>query len=74
MGRLRSIVFAGLLAAAPRLAVADAPKAPKSVTHEYSPYEKESIRIALAQTGREIEPSPEGKTIEGWDVVALDVF
>lgn len=47
---------------------------PKSVTHEYSAYEKESIRIALAQTGREIEKNPEGKTIEGYDVVALDVF
>jgi hypothetical protein len=47
---------------------------PKSVTHEYSAYEKESIRIALAQTGSEIEPSPEGKTIEAYDVVNLDVF
>lgn len=67
-------MWAGLLAVAPQPARADAPKAPKSVTHEYSPYEKESIRIALAQTGREIEPSPEGKIIEGWDVVPLDVF
>jgi len=47
---------------------------PVSVTHEYSSYEKESIRIALAQTGRAIEPDPEGKTIEGFDVVNLDVF
>lgn len=61
-----------LLFAAP-LARAEAPP-PKSVTHEYSPYEKESIRIGLAKTGREIDPSPEGKTIEGYDVVTLDVF
>lgn len=44
------------------------------MTHEYSPYEKESIRIALEKSGREVDPSPEGKEIEGYDVVTLDVF
>jgi hypothetical protein len=48
--------------------------APTSTTHEYSSYEKESIRIALERTHREIEKEPEGKHIEGWDVVTLDVF
>ncbi len=47
---------------------------PKSVTHEYSAYEKESIRIALAETGRTLEPEPEGKEVEGYEVVTLDVF
>lgn len=47
---------------------------PQSVTHEYSPYEKESIRIALERTQRDIETDPEGKVIEGYDVVTLDVF
>lgn len=48
--------------------------APTSVTHEYSPYEKESIRIALEKSGLTLEADPEGKVIEGYDVVALDVF
>lgn len=56
------------------LARADEPAPPKSVTHEYSPYEKESIRLGLAETGLTLEPSPEGKRIEGYDVVTLDVF
>jgi len=47
---------------------------PKSVTHEYSAYEKESIRLAIAQTNLQLETSPEGKIIEGYDVVNLDVF
>ncbi len=53
---------------------ADEPPAPKSVTHEYSPYERESIRVGLERTGLELEAAPEGKVIEGYDVVTLDVF
>lgn len=48
--------------------------APKSITHEYSAYEKESIANALKATGRIPEPDPEGKIVEGVDVVTLDVF
>jgi hypothetical protein len=48
--------------------------APQSVTHEYSPYEKETISNALAETHREIETDPEGKIVEGVDVITLEVF
>jgi hypothetical protein len=48
--------------------------APRSLTHEYSAYEKESLAKALSETQRALEPAPEGKIIEGWDVVTLDVF
>lgn len=68
---LRSLALAFALTLCASAARAEPPK---SVTHEYSPYEKESIRIALAQTGNELEPQPEGKIIEGFDVVTLDVF
>lgn len=64
-----------LIAAAVFFAASAASAAPpKSVTHEYSSYEKESIRLALEKSGRAIEPNPEGLEIEGYDVVTLDVF
>lgn len=53
---------------------ADDEDAPKSVTHEYSAYETETIANALAETHREIEPNPEGKIVEGVDTVTLEVF
>jgi hypothetical protein len=53
---------------------ADEEEAPKSVTHEYSAYENETIANALAETHREIEPNPEGKIVEGVDTVTLEVF
>ncbi|HVW28304.1 MAG TPA: hypothetical protein VHC69_23235 [Polyangiaceae bacterium] len=39
-----------------------------------SDYEKESLRIALDDTGDQIDPSPQGKVVEGIDVVTLDVI
>ncbi len=75
----RKLSIAGACAAAIAVlsiasgARADAP-APKSITHEYSAYEKESIEKALKATGRTPEPDPEGKIVEGVDVVTLDVF
>lgn len=41
---------------------------------ELSPYEKESIAIALEETESQIDPQPEGKWVEDIDVVALDVI
>jgi hypothetical protein len=40
----------------------------------YSDYERESIEQALTELHAEIEPDPEGKIIEGIDIVRLDVF
>lgn len=62
-----------MVALSARAAHADE-EAPKSVTHEYSSYERETIDAALADTHREVDPSPEGKIVEGYDVVTLDVF
>jgi len=73
--RRRSLVAASLaLGAALEAPRVHAEEAPKSVTHEYSPYEKETITNALASTGRTQELDPEGKEIEAIDVVPLEVF
>jgi hypothetical protein len=40
----------------------------------YSPYERETIQNGLLRTGGELDPQPEGKTIEGVDVITLDVI
>jgi len=48
--------------------------APKPPPHVLSEYEKESIRLALADIGAEREPSPEGKRVEDIDIVTLDVI
>lgn len=47
---------------------------PTSTTTGYSRYEKETIARALAGFGLEVDPAPEGKTIEGVDIVRLDVL
>jgi hypothetical protein len=39
-----------------------------------SGYEKESIRFALDEVHGELDPSPEGKSIESIEVVTLEVF
>ena len=39
-----------------------------------SPYERETVEIVLKQRALEVEPNPEGKVLEGVDVVTLDVF
>ena len=39
-----------------------------------SPYEQEALEITLEHKGLEVETSPEGKVIEGVEVVPLDVF
>ena len=40
----------------------------------YSPYELETIAEVLASLHATVDPEPEGKTIEGIDVVPLEVF
>lgn len=49
-------------------------EAPISRATEYSPYELETIDHVLAETKREIDPSPEGKTIGRIETVRLEVF
>lgn len=47
---------------------------PTSQVTEYSPYEKETIARALKETGLQIDPAPEGKTIERIDTLRLEVL
>lgn len=42
--------------------------------HPMSAYEKESLRLALAEVSGRIDPSPAGKVVEAIDVVTLDVI
>ena len=50
------------------------PAPPDERRDPYSSYERKSIDAAVAGLGAEIDPSPEGKVLEGVQVVALDVF
>jgi len=65
------VVGVGPLLLAPS---AYAQSAPESRTSEYSSYEQQSVRDALAASGREADPSPEGKLIEDFDIVNLDII
>ena len=47
---------------------------PESKAFEYSPYERETIRMVTEKLGAAVDPSPEGKTIESFDTERLDVF
>lgn len=47
---------------------------PAPLTRELSSYEQESLDIALQKTHSVREPFPEGKTIEGIDIVSLEVL
>ena len=47
---------------------------PTSQSTEYSPYEKETIARSLAATGMEIDPLPEGKTVERIETLRLEVL
>jgi hypothetical protein len=46
---------------------------PRAVGGAYSPYELASIEEALARLGARVAADPEGKTVEGIDIVTLDV-
>ncbi len=54
-------------------AIAAAPPA-TSKGSALSTYEQETLTAALEARGAELEPSPEGKWVEGVDVEALEVF
>ena len=56
------------------VARASAEEPPASVTGEYSPYEQASIDEALGTRKMQLDDAPEGKTVEGIDVVSLDVI
>src|SRR5439155_14337870 len=80
---LFAFALLALLALLARPALADTPAAgrtsqadasPTTIAGRYSPYEQASIDQALAKLGRELDPAPEGKTVEGIDVVTLDVI
>jgi hypothetical protein len=59
--------------AAAAIALASAPaRAHQPVP--YSPYEQETIERALAKVKGVVEPRPEGKILEGVEVITLDVF
>jgi hypothetical protein len=47
---------------------------PRTVSSQYSPYEQASIDQALVNLGAELDPMPDGKTVERIEVVALDVI
>jgi hypothetical protein len=56
------------------LGAATASADPRSLTGEYSPYEKRAIADAEAALHAAVDPSPEGKTIEQIVFVRLDPF
>ena len=55
-------------------AAARADDEPSTLEHSYSPYEQSSINDAAAQLDTRSDPRPEGKIVEGIDVVTLDVI
>jgi hypothetical protein len=63
-----------IFALAPAPARADKPARPDDRRDTYSPYERATIDAAVVKLGAEVEPRPEGKVIEGIEVVSLDVF
>ncbi|MDB5218201.1 MAG: outer membrane protein assembly factor YaeT precursor, partial [Myxococcaceae bacterium] len=72
----RRVGIAGLFGVVLALAPlgANAQQKPTSQSFEYSAYEKETIARALAATGLQLEPAPEGKTIEGIETLRLEVL
>src|SRR5688572_26769059 len=52
----------------------DAEEPEDPLLKSYSPYERTTIRGALKTLKAEIDPAPEGKTIEKIDVIPLDVI
>lgn len=65
---------AQVAAPAPEGTAEEGPRKPVSKTTEYSPYEREAIKNALAALHLEPEPSAEGKVIERIETVRLEVF
>ena len=48
--------------------------APDERRDAYSPYERATIDAGVKKLGAAVEPHPEGKVIEGIDIITLDVF
>jgi hypothetical protein len=74
---MRTAIALALLSASSLVAAearADRPSPPAEKRDPYSPYERQSIEQALTKLGRTIESQPDGKIIDGVDVVSLDVF
>jgi hypothetical protein len=66
-------VFATCALFVPRRAEAQAPPAAQRA-QMHSAYEQQTIDDAFATLGGRLDPSPEGKVVEGVDVVTLDVI
>src|SRR5690349_21093577 len=71
--RRRALVLAALVAAAALPLRASAEPAPKKKS-PYSRYEQESLDAALAKLHAVIDPNPEGKILESYEIVTLKVF
>lgn len=69
----RAAALAGALAVSAIVSSAGAQPKLEDVS-SYSPYERETLQNGLKSAGRELETSPEGKIIEGVDVITLDVI
>ena len=72
--RLAWVAFAALASLAPATAGADEPAPPDERRDAYSPYERKSIDAAVEKLGVVVDPRPDGKILEGVEVVSLDVF
>ena len=69
-----TIIWLGLWSAVWTAGPARAETTKDKPTRELGSYEKQAIASALARTGLEIEPEPDGKVLRRIHVVNLDVF
>src|SRR5262245_13822282 len=69
---MRRALFAAWLSVALAVLLPRVSRADGDPNH--SPYEQASIQSALASLHGKIEPEPEGKIIEGIEIVPLDVI
>jgi hypothetical protein len=75
LGLIAGVLGVPLLAVlACTAAWADKPEPPDERRDTYSPYERSTITAGVTELGAAIEPHPEGKILEGVDVITLDVF
>lgn len=58
----------------PGVALAQPGKPPPVRSRDFSSFEQRAINDALGSRGASVDPAPEGKIIEGIDIVALDVI
>src|SRR5262249_25897458 len=68
------VAVAALAPLAPAAAQADPPGPKPAQRTGYSPYEQQTLERALAELKGVIDPKPEGKILEGVEIVRLDVF